>query len=77
MVVPKEGGVSREENCGLRTPSWFPPLNICFEFIKLEIKPKTIFFPRYQPPEAPPPPKCPPPPEKLLPEEPEEKPLLW
>jgi len=26
LVVPKEGGFSREENCGLRTPSWFPPL---------------------------------------------------
>ena len=33
LVVPKEGG-SREENCGLRTPNWFPPLiPIYFNFL--------------------------------------------
>ena len=46
FVVPKEGGLSREENCELRTPSRFPSLKkglnlalkkLSFDFIKLEI----------------------------------------
>jgi len=40
LVVPKEGG-SREENCGLRTLNWFPPLiplYFNFLFFMLESK---------------------------------------